>query len=501
MTQHYERSTALFGLVLSNVLIINVWTQDIGRFSASNLEIIKIIFEINLRFFNQESAKHLLFVIRDFKETENLDYIKQIITEDVTRLWNEIKKPKQFEQAAPQDFFQLKFFPLSHFVYEKPKFEADTAELAVRLRDPKHPQFMFSQVDLTKNIPFDGLFMFAEKVWETIKENKELNLPSQKIIVSNFRCSEVRKEALDMAQAEVERLRLSVSQNVHTRLREELETVLSVSLRHFKEHTEQYDDEIVREAEGQLRRDSHLQFATVSAIQKDKIETGCVKWLREKVGEAKHILDFSQLLATMRAAKKEAVERYSQELHQGTTDDQASIDKLAARFSEKAESIVLEYITTKVNLLLKNLQNQKLKELEAKMSRIFSDLKPTFWSEFQDLFRATFDNYSEEILRLRSDAAELRSAVDDQLFDSMKLDLYFTVRSSLASRLKSLAALVVDKFRREFENDAAGMRRNWKVVEESEINSLFKEAKQQAMAVLDTADQLVMPGLLTGKSR
>ena len=123
MTQQFERTTALFGLVLANLLIINVWTHDIGRFTASNLEIIKIIFEINLRFFNQESAKHLLFVIRDFKDNENLEYIKKIITEDVTRLWLEIKKPKQFEQARAEEFFHLHFFPVHNFVYERARFE------------------------------------------------------------------------------------------------------------------------------------------------------------------------------------------------------------------------------------------------------------------------------------------------------------------------------------------------------------------------------------------
>jgi protein SEY1 len=484
---------------LSNVLIINVWTQDIGRFSASNLEIIKIIFEINLRFFNQESAKQLLFVIRDFKDSENLEYIQKIITEDVTRLWKEIKKPKQFENVNPEDFFHLRFFPLSHYVFEKPKFEAETFQLAKRLRDSTDPQFVFSQVDITKNIPFDGLFMFAEKIWETIKENKELNLPSQKIIVSNFRCGEVRKEAMELAQSDVERLQVSVSQNVHPHLRKELESVLSKSLRHFRENTDQYDEEIVREAEAQLIQDSQLRFANVSAIQKDKIESACVKWLREKVSDAKQILDFAQLLATMRAAKKEAVERYSAELHEGTIDDQASIDKLASRFAGKAESIVLEYITTKVNLLLKNLQNQKLKVLEAKMSSIFSDLKPTFWNDFLELFRHTFDNYSEEILSLRNNAKELKSAVDEQLFDSMKLDLYLTVRTSLMSRIRSLSSMIVEKFRRDFENDAAGMRRNWVAIEEAEINSLFKDAKKESMAVLDRSSDLVMPGMLTGR--
>jgi hypothetical protein len=496
--QQFERTTALFGLVLSNVLIINVWTQDIGRFSASNLEIIKIIFEINLRFFNQESAKHLLFVIRDFKETENLEYIKNIITEDINRLWNEIKKPKQFEKAKPEDFFQLKFFPLHHYVYEKDQFLKDTQELARRMRDPKVDGFIFSEVDTSKNIPYDALFMFADKVWESIKENKELNLPSQKVIVSNFRCSEVKKEVLEQSMIEVDRLKNSVTQNFHPHLRTELEEVLNKSITEFRSQTEQYDDEIVRESESQLRRDSHLQFELVSAIQKDKIEASCAKWMREKVAESKHILNFGQMLATIKVAKKEAIDRYRKELNEGTTDDEASIEKLVERFKGKVESIAVEFISTKVNLLLKNLQNQKQKELEARMSRIFTDLQPTFWEDFLSLYSNTFENYSEDILKLRNDAEELKSALDEQLFDSMKLDLYLTIRSSLSSQLKSLGTLVTEKFRRLFENDPSGMRRNWVTTEESEINSLFAEAKNEVIAVLDRANNMALPGLLSG---
>lgn len=71
----YEKSTALFGLVLSNVLMVNIWLQEIGRFSACNYETLKLIFELNLRFFKSDQAKKIMFVIRDFTERENLHEI------------------------------------------------------------------------------------------------------------------------------------------------------------------------------------------------------------------------------------------------------------------------------------------------------------------------------------------------------------------------------------------------------------------------------------------
>lgn len=90
----YEKSTALFGLVLSNVLIVNLWIQEIGRFSACNYETLKLIFELNLRFFKSDQSKKLLFVIRDFREDENLEYIEGILRGDVEKMWADIKKPE-----------------------------------------------------------------------------------------------------------------------------------------------------------------------------------------------------------------------------------------------------------------------------------------------------------------------------------------------------------------------------------------------------------------------
>lgn len=49
-----------------------------------------MIFELNLRFFKKETAKKILFVIRDFRKEENLIYIKNTLVKDVEKLWGEI---------------------------------------------------------------------------------------------------------------------------------------------------------------------------------------------------------------------------------------------------------------------------------------------------------------------------------------------------------------------------------------------------------------------------
>ena len=53
----FEHSSSLFALAMSDVLIVNMWTSDVGRYTASNYGVLKIVFEMNLKLFQQECAK------------------------------------------------------------------------------------------------------------------------------------------------------------------------------------------------------------------------------------------------------------------------------------------------------------------------------------------------------------------------------------------------------------------------------------------------------------
>jgi hypothetical protein len=99
---------------------------------------------------------------------------------------------------------------------------------------------------------------------------------------------------------------------------------------------------------------------------------------------------------------------------------------------------------------------------------------------------------------MRKGAEELNNTIDDQLFEGMKLELYFNVKTSTLSKLKNLHSIALDRFRRSFESNEIGMRRNWKVIEEAEITSLFKQAKTDVFAILDELESCVFPSFLNG---
>jgi hypothetical protein len=107
-----------------------MWTIDIGRYGASNYGLLKVIFEVNLKLFNQHSSKRLLFVLRDFDDRgNNFERIKGIIDQDVTNIWKDIYKPDEYKDSKPEDFFAFEFSLLPHKQFEEEKFYSEAKAL------------------------------------------------------------------------------------------------------------------------------------------------------------------------------------------------------------------------------------------------------------------------------------------------------------------------------------------------------------------------------------
>ena len=49
--QDFERKSALFSLAISEVLIVNLWENQIGLYQGANMGLLKTVFEVNLQLF------------------------------------------------------------------------------------------------------------------------------------------------------------------------------------------------------------------------------------------------------------------------------------------------------------------------------------------------------------------------------------------------------------------------------------------------------------------
>jgi len=248
--QEMERKSAVFSLAISQVLIINMFEHDVGRYNGANYGLLKTVFDVNLQLFQAQGSPKtlLLFVIRDHAQTP-LENLADTLRADLNKIWGDLSKPKGLENSSIDNFFDFKFAALPHKIFQLDKFVAGVNNLRTwylvffdcfcgvlfffsfsffsfyvacflrkrnRFSDPSNPDYLF-QPQYHKQIPADGFYKFVSNIWvcllfslllvfllgcliflslsfffqEKIIHNKDLDLPTQRELLAQFRCNEI----------------------------------------------------------------------------------------------------------------------------------------------------------------------------------------------------------------------------------------------------------------------------------------------------------------------
>lgn len=200
--QDFERKAALFALSTSEVLIVNLWENQIGLYQGANLGLLKTVFEVNLSLFGKtklEKNEHkvlLLFVIRDYVGVTPLDNLASTLTEDLLNMWNSLSIPPELSHVKFEDFFDVAFHTVSHKILQADKFTADLRLLGDKIMDSENEKYLFKPY-YHHNIPIDGWTIYAQNCWDQINNNKDLDLPTQQVLVAKFKCDEFMNSTYD----------------------------------------------------------------------------------------------------------------------------------------------------------------------------------------------------------------------------------------------------------------------------------------------------------------
>lgn len=129
--------------------------------------------------------------------------------------------------TTPADFFEFEYCALPHKHYEEAKFFEECKKLKQRFT-PEIENTLFPSAE-SKNVPIDGLPKFIEQTWDTIKDQKELNLPDQRIMVANLRCNELKEEALDKVSGSIAGLRDSCMRKYNPKFKEACQEIMETA--------------------------------------------------------------------------------------------------------------------------------------------------------------------------------------------------------------------------------------------------------------------------------
>ena len=200
--QTFEKQTALFALASSDVLLVNVWCNDIGREHASGKPLLKTILQVNLKLFCNISSSatkktKLVFVIRDRSKTP-IELLEKSLKEDVEQVWQSIKKPEHFANSDVSEFFDVGYFSLPHYLHENELFVKECQGLRAALMSSS----VSSDDDSTESkVPSTALPTSMREIWKAVQENRDLDLPAHAIMVATVRCEEIATMCADAVEA------------------------------------------------------------------------------------------------------------------------------------------------------------------------------------------------------------------------------------------------------------------------------------------------------------
>ena len=494
----FERSTALFGLVISNVLVINLWCNEIGRFSASNYEIIKVIFELNIKLFRTDIPKVLLFCIRDFnKESENFENITNTLSRDVKKLWDEINKPAEFLNSSPTDYFHIGYYPLSHYKFQREKFNEDVKELSSRFMNKDNEKYYWNHIDNSKNIPFDGLYKYIEQVWESIRENKELNLPNQKIMVSNYRCQEEKATVMGQNTDDFNAMRKSVMTGITSKLAEEMSIMMNKSVRVYQHEVIGYDADVAKEKQEELERELKEQFTVISKIQIEKIITKCIKDFKQQLKmDIRNTHSLAEIIEGTKNVKFAITNQFNllQKQTLFETDSTAVEEESKANFNLKIGFETVEFVRQQLDLVYSRMMNDQKNSLDVLISNIFKDVKPGWWLEFLTRYEKALEKVCKTIDDMGTENEDLKSIFNEKVNHEKKREFFLLIRETFMRKFKNYVSILMEKFKRNFEKTADGLRlKEFKLIPDEVITQDFEKSKEYVLKVYNEVMYVEFP--------
>lgn len=528
---NFERKIALFALALSEVLIVNLWAQDVGRYNAANMDLLKTVMELDLQLFfgsnsssssdeNISSSKRmhktrLLFVLRDHVASP-IDKLCATLRSDVDNIWATIQKPEAARGIPVTDLFDIDFFAFPHKLLMQQEFEDRGSELRRRFRCGE----VFDEA-YQSGIAADGFSAYANNVWETIRANRELDIPSQKEMLAHVRCEQIAREAMDIFETAVLPARESL---LNPSSPEEVQL--------FSGLVDVLKDAADASSEAYLKAACRYS----KAIAKEKANT-----LNERtIVAAKELLDAQMHLAsdTAIADVRNALDRRNSsdepwkgwatersdlsQKAQDSFDEACGNDAINALSDEHVLSFAKASVTTSRRRLVTTIESTMSKFNDDVGERARESVVDTFAKEVRPrvvaIFEADAGNVWEEITSKVSEAwghAALSSrtifssdgiglgdseseGVNDVIETDVKSKCLHEARQAIHDAIGSPSTVLMrmtKRFDNAFRFDERGVPRHFGPRED--IEALFVEARDNALSMLDALATIQLGGDVT----
>ena len=189
--QLLERKLALLAFACIDIIIINMWSQEVGRFHASNMSLLRTVFEVNLKLFNASTNKPvLLFALRDWSNDISEHTLFETLNRNINQIWSSVQSSANIQDTPISHFFKIEFQALPHYVFQKEQFLESVSTLRSRIVDGTSANYVFDNDRACCEIPLNGLASYLNSCWDSITTCSDVNIPTQRELLAEVKSAE-----------------------------------------------------------------------------------------------------------------------------------------------------------------------------------------------------------------------------------------------------------------------------------------------------------------------
>lgn len=496
--QDFERKAALFALATSEILIINVWEQQIGLYQGANMGLLKTVFEVNLTLFGRAKLDQsanlnhkvlLLLVIRDHIGNTPKESLAQTVKESLFTIWDLLSKPVELAHLAFYEFFDLAFHTLSHKVLQADLFAQDIQKLGDKLIDSHHPEYLFKP-QYHHSIPIDGWTMYAEQCWQQIDSNKDLDLPTQQVLVAKFKCDEISADVFEEFYAKYDQRVLIPLKSVTDSVDFEQVGLYMVDL--LNDSLEDYDQAASRYNNSIYQQKRLLLVKKMIDTLKEVLDV-YINILTDEV-----VQDFKSSLKAGKSGGKRFVDLVKEMTSKSIDDFEAKAEFLSLSnqidYTRQEEVLTnkLNDITSQQQVLeLNSIVSKSVKRLAAELTKYvtleLSEPKDNSWDKILNKFESLLTETQKRYLTTENmydfglgTSAQLNQFVHDQIRFKSWSKFHEIIRQYISK--DNFLNILKERFEDKFRYDENGLPRLYQNVHELEVN--FKTAKEFALQIV-----------------
>eukprot|EP01105_Mastigella_eilhardi_P007232 TRINITY_DN18739_c0_g1_i1.p1 TRINITY_DN18739_c0_g1~~TRINITY_DN18739_c0_g1_i1.p1 ORF type:complete len:873 (-),score=304.54 TRINITY_DN18739_c0_g1_i1:71-2659(-) len=489
----FERKTSLFSLALASVLIVNLWYQDIGRYNAANLSLLRAVFELNLQLFQRaESPKTLiLFIVRDHvSNTTPLEELQKILMRDLEELWTHITKPEQFADAKLTQFFEFQFTSLPHMLLEKDDFLQEVGLLRDRFLNPKNADW-YLHPRHRRDIPSDGLSHFASEVWSVVKDNRDLDIPSQKHMLATYRCEEIASAAYNKFAEQATPLREQLQASKEcvvdgfgTTFRglfdAAMEAYAKPSSRYLKEVADQKREGLVE----MLVKDVHLMFelqvahATVAALA--QLDADIAPLRADKCA-----VPIDGVGAALRAAEERCLGRWRGVVTSSVAPPELEwpYDTEKKAFEAGVAQRIAEAKRRQIARLVDICRAEQAELLGAVLTDALERVEEDMWMTVREAYHRSVGVAEKRFVSCLSEGFQLKPEEVEAQVDAFRQAIAQALFTAAKQRVEFVPYKMDKRFVALFSMDSRGLPRRWRP--HDDIGAVFFKARDGAEQLLD----------------